>query len=50
MWLVIGILLLMPLVTFQLGSEINPFNMFIRPILNWIRGGMEDLVGMGEAT
>lgn len=50
MWLVIGILLIVPLVTFQLGSEINPFNMFIRPILNWIRGGMEDLVGMGEAT
>jgi Zn-dependent protease len=50
MWLVIGILLIVPLVTFQLGSEINPFNMFIRPILNWIRGGIEDLVGMGDAA
>jgi Zn-dependent protease len=48
MWIVIGILLIVPLVTYQLGSEINPFNMFIRPILNFIRGGIEDLVGMGE--
>jgi Zn-dependent protease len=50
MWIVIGVLLLVPLVTFQLGSEINPFNMFIRPILNAIRGGIEDLVGMGEGA
>src|SRR5688500_4068504 len=27
MWIVIGILLIVPLVTFQLGNEINPFNM-----------------------
>jgi Zn-dependent protease len=50
MWIVIGVLLIVPLVTYQLGSEINPFSMLIRPIVNGIIGGIADIVGIGDGV
>ncbi len=50
MWIVIGVLLIVPLVTYQLGSEINLFSMLIRPIVNGIIGGIADIVGIGDGV
>jgi Zn-dependent protease len=48
MWLVIGLLLIVPLVTYQLGNTIDLFSMILRPVVDAIRGGMADLVGLGN--
>jgi Zn-dependent protease len=50
MWIVIGVLLIVPLVTHQLGNEINPFSMLIRPIVNGIIGGIAGIVGLGDGA
>jgi Zn-dependent protease len=50
MWIVIGVLLIVPIVTYQLGSEINLFTALIQPVVNAIIGAIATLVGMGEAT
>ncbi len=47
MWIVIGVLLIVPLVTYQLGSEINLFSMLIRPVVNGIIAGILGIVGIG---
>jgi Zn-dependent protease len=50
MWIVIGLLLILPLVTQQLGSEINPFMTLIYPIVNAIIGAIATVVGLGAPT
>jgi Zn-dependent protease len=50
MWIVIGILLIVPLVTYQLGSEINLFTALIQPVVNAIIGAIASLVGIGYGT
>jgi len=50
MWIVIGLLLIVPLVTRQLGDEINLFSMLIQPIVTAITGGIASLVGIGAAS
>ena len=50
MWIVIGILLIVPIVTYQLGSEINLFTALVQPVVNAIIDVIAGLVGMGEAT
>lgn len=50
MWIVIGVLLIVPLVTYQLGGEINLFTALIQPVVNAIIDGIAALVGMGDAT
>lgn len=50
MWIVIGVLLIVPLVTFQLGSEINPFRDLIWPVVQAIRLGIYDLVGLTSGS
>ncbi len=50
MWIVIGILLIVPLVTYQLGSEINLFSMLIQPVVNGIIGAIGSLVGLGDGA
>ncbi len=50
MWIVIGVLLIVPLVTYQLGSEINLFSMLIRPVVHGIIGGIASIVGLGDAS
>jgi Zn-dependent protease len=50
MWIVIGVLLIVPLVTYQLGGEINLFSMLIQPVVNGIISGIASLVGLGAAT
>jgi Zn-dependent protease len=50
MWIVIGVLLIVPLVTFQLGSEINPFRELIWPVVQAIRLGIYDLVGLTSGS
>ena len=50
MWIVIGVLLIVPLVTHQLGSEINLFSMLIQPVVNAIIGGIAGIVGIGDAS
>lgn len=49
MWIVIGVLVIVPLVTRYLGDEINPFSMLILPIVSAITGGIASLVGIGGA-
>lgn len=49
MWLVIGVLLIVPLVTHQLGNEINLFSTIIQPIVNAIIGFVASIVGLGGA-
>ena len=46
MWIVIGVLLIVPLVTRQLGNEINLFSMIIQPVVTAITGAIADLVGL----
>ncbi len=48
MWIVIGVLLIVPLVTHQLGSEINLFTALIQPVVNAIIGAIASLVGLGD--
>jgi Zn-dependent protease len=50
MWIVIGVLLIVPLVTHQLGSEINLFASLIQPVVNAIIGGIADIVGLGGGS
>jgi Zn-dependent protease len=50
MWIVIGVLLIVPLVTHQLGGEINLFTALIQPVVNAIIGGIADIVGMGDGS
>jgi Zn-dependent protease len=50
MWIVIGVLLIVPLVSYQLGSEINLFASLIQPVVNAIIGGIATLVGLGDST
>jgi Zn-dependent protease len=50
MWIVIGILLIVPLVTYQLGNEINLFTALIQPVVNAIIGAIASLVGIGDGT
>ena len=50
MWIVIGILVIVPLVTYQLGSEINLFASLIQPVVNAIIGGIASLVGLGDSA
>jgi len=49
MWIVIGALLIVPLVTRQLGHEINPFSLIIQPVVSAITGVIADLVGIGAS-
>jgi len=49
MWIVIGALLIVPLVTRQLGHEINPFSLIIQPVVSAITGAIADLVGIGAS-
>jgi len=49
MWIVIGVLVIVPLVTRYLGDEINPFFTLIMPIVSAIIGGIASLVGIGGA-
>jgi len=50
MWIVIGVLLIVPLVTYQLGSEINLFTALIQPVVNAIIGAIASLVGIGDGS
>ena len=50
MWIVIGILVIVPLVTYQLGNEINIFASLIQPVVNAIIGGIASLVGLGDSA
>jgi Zn-dependent protease len=50
MWIVIGVLLIVPLVTHQLGGEINLFSMLIQPVVNGIIGAIASVVGLGDGT
>jgi Zn-dependent protease len=50
MWIVIGVLLIVPLVTYQLGSEINLFASLIQPVVNAIIGAIASLVGLGNSA
>lgn len=50
MWIVIGLLLIVPLLTRHLGDEVNLFAMLIQPIVSAITGGIEALVGIGGAA
>jgi Zn-dependent protease len=50
MWIVIGLLLIVPLVTRQLGNEINLFSSLLQPIVSAIEGAIKDLVGLGHAS
>lgn len=50
MWIVIGILFILPLVTQQLGSPINPFLALIYPIVDAIMTGIATVVGLGAPT
>jgi Zn-dependent protease len=49
MWLVIGLLVIVPLVTRQLGNEINLYATLIQPIVDAIVGGIASLFGLGPA-
>lgn len=50
MWIVIGVLLIVPLATYQLGSEINLFASVIQPVVNAIIGAIASLVGLGDGS
>jgi Zn-dependent protease len=50
MWIVIGVLLIVPLVTHQLGNEINLFSTLIQPVVNGIIGAIAAVVGIGDGT
>jgi Zn-dependent protease len=50
MWIVIGVLLIVPLVTYQLGNEINLFSTLIQPVVNGIIGAIAAVVGIGDGT
>ena len=49
MWIVIGLLLIVPLVTRQLGTEINLFALIIQPVVSAITGAIAELVGIGAS-
>ncbi|MCW5772920.1 MAG: site-2 protease family protein [Rhodospirillaceae bacterium] len=49
MWLVIGILLIVPWVSHQLGADFSPFRAVIQPIVSGIIDFMGTIVGLGRA-
>jgi hypothetical protein len=50
MWLVIGLLVIVPLVTQRLGHEINLYATLIQPIVSAIYSGIMVLFGIGLAS
>ena len=50
MWIVIGLLFILPLVTRQLGHEINLFSMLLQPVIGAITDAIASLVGLGNST